>query len=69
MHRLLAALTQGEILMSTLKKRIEEYLRINSHEDYEVDSDVEEEYTREREKIDLKKAQESLDKLKRLSYQ
>lgn len=55
--------------MSTLKKRIEEYLRINSHEEYEVDSEIEEEYTREREKIDLKTAQESLDKLKRLSCQ
>ena len=55
--------------MSTLKQRIEEYLRINSHKDYEVASETEEEeYTREREKIDLQKAQESLDKLKRLSY-
>ncbi len=55
--------------MNTLKKRIEEYLRINSHKDYEVDSETEEDYTREREKIDLKTAQESLDKLKRLSCQ
>jgi hypothetical protein len=66
---LLVALTKGVILMTTLKQRIEEYLRINSQEDDEVASAVEEEeYRREREKIDLQKAQESLAKLKRLSY-
>ena len=55
--------------MSTLKQRIEEYLRINCPKDYEVASEVEEEeYRREREKIDLQKARESLAKLKRLSY-
>ena len=55
--------------MSTLKQRIEEYLRINSQEDDDVASEKEEEnYRREREKIDLQKAQKSLAELKRLSY-
>ena len=54
--------------MSTLKQRIEEYLRINSQEDDQVASEEDEQdYRREREKIDLQKAQENLAKLKRLS--
>ncbi len=55
--------------MSTLKQRIEEYLSKNSPREYELASEIEEEeYAREREKIDLQTTQESLDKLKALSY-
>ena len=71
MRRALGRINQkGHVLMSTLKQRVEEYLRINSSEVYEVASGVkDEEFTREREKIDLQTAQESLDKLKRILYQ